>query len=148
MQPITRRHFAGLTLAAGTGTLPVLQSASLNPSTLNTSLGASVKRHNIPAASAMVAGPDRILYHGAFGQRDSGSRVPVTSQSIFRIASMTKPVTAVAAMQLVEREKIKLEDPVAKYLPELENLQSSTASTPMESPASVRPQVRYCCVTS
>jgi len=123
MQPITRRHFAGLTLAAGTGTLPALQAASLNPSTLNTSLGASVKRHSIPAASAMVAGPDRILYHGAFGQRDTGSRVPVTSLSIFRIASMTKPVTAVAAMQLVEREKIKLEDPVAKYLPELENLQ-------------------------
>jgi CubicO group peptidase (beta-lactamase class C family) len=71
----------------------------------------------------MAAGTDRTLYQGAFGSRDSASRTPITSRSIFRIASMTKPLTAVAAMQLVERGKWKLDDPVGKYLPELAQLQ-------------------------
>ncbi|HEY3839259.1 MAG TPA: serine hydrolase domain-containing protein, partial [Bryobacteraceae bacterium] len=47
----------------------------------------------------------------------------ITTQSIFRIASMTKPVTAVATMQLVERGKVKLEEPVATYLPKLSEIQ-------------------------
>lgn len=99
-----------------------MQGASLSPA-LDANLGAAVQRHHIPAAAAIVAGPNAILYHGAFGHRDSASGVPVTTKSIFRIASMTKPVTAVAAMQLVERGKMKLDDPVSTYLPVLENLQ-------------------------
>jgi methyl acetate hydrolase len=122
MHPITRRNFAGLTLAL-TGARLSLDAASVNSATLNTTLGASVKRHAIPAAAAMVANDSSTLYHAAFGHRDPKSRAPVTTQSIFRIASMTKPVTAVAAMQLVERGKLKLDDPVGKYLPELAELQ-------------------------
>ncbi len=118
MQRITRRRFAGLTLAL-TGARLNLHAAT----TLDTTLEASAKRRGIPACAAMVAGPDRVLYQGAFGFRDSQSRVPITTQSIFRIASMTKPVTAVAAMQLVERGKLKLDDPVSKHLPELAGLQ-------------------------
>jgi CubicO group peptidase (beta-lactamase class C family) len=118
MQRITRRRFAGLTLALTGGRLN-LHAAT----TLDTTLEATVKRRGIPACAAMVAGPDRVLYQGAFGFRDSQSRAPITTQSIFRIASMTKPVTAVAAMQLVERGKLKLDDPVSKHLPELTGLQ-------------------------
>jgi CubicO group peptidase (beta-lactamase class C family) len=98
-------------------------AASLKPAAVNTTLAASVKRHAIPAAAAAVATAHGTLYHGAFGQRDSSSHGPVTTQSIFRIASMTKPVTAVAAMQLVERGKLKLNDPVSQYLPNLAELQ-------------------------
>jgi methyl acetate hydrolase len=115
MHRITRRNFAGLTLAAA-GKLRA-------GNTLDTTLDASAKQHAIPACAAMVAGPDRILYQGAFGRRDSQSPTPVTTQTIFRIASMTKAITAVAAMQLVERGKWKLDDPVGKYLPELAQLQ-------------------------
>ncbi len=97
--------------------------AANSDATLDTSLGASVKRHRIPAVAAMVAGADRPLYSGAFGHRDSASSPPITTQSMFRIASMTKPVTAVAAMQLVERGKVKLDDPVSQYLPQLADLQ-------------------------
>jgi CubicO group peptidase (beta-lactamase class C family) len=122
MHRITRRNFAGLTLAAGTAARVPLHAAG-REAALTAALGGSVQRHGIPAAAAMVAGPDHTLYHAAFGQRDTASHTPVTTQSIFRIASMTKPVTAVSAMQLVERGKIKLDDPAAKYLPELENLQ-------------------------
>jgi methyl acetate hydrolase len=122
MPPITRRNFAGLTLALTGARLP-LHAATLKPATLNTTLAASVKRHAIPAAAAVVANANTTLYHGGFGHRDSASRAPVTTQSIFRIASMTKPVTAVSAMQLVERGKLKLDDPIATYLPELADLQ-------------------------
>jgi methyl acetate hydrolase len=115
MHRITRRNFAGLTLAV-TGKLCAADN-------LDATLGASVKRNAIPACAAMVAGPDRILYQGAFGQRDSQAPTPVTTQSMFRIASMTKAITATAAMQLVERGKWKLDDPVGKYLPELAQLQ-------------------------
>jgi len=62
------------------------------------------------------------LYAGAFGTRDS-SGVPAAPDSIFQIASMTKAITTVAALQLVEQGKVKLEEPVSKYLPKLANLQ-------------------------
>ena len=71
----------------------------------------------------MAASADKILYSGAFGTRDS-SGVPVTADSIFRIASMTKAITTTAALQLVEQGKVKLDEPVSKYLPKLANLRS------------------------
>ena len=112
--PITRRAFAGLaTLGA---VAPSVRAAGINE-TLGT-----IRQRGIPAVAAVVAGPNHVHYRGAFGNRDSQSQVPVTTRSIFSIASMTKAVTATAAMQLVERGKLNLQDPVAKYLPELNNL--------------------------
>ncbi len=71
----------------------------------------------------MAATADKVTYTGAFGKRDSKSGVAVTPESIFFIASMTKPVTSVAAMQLVEQGKLKLEEPASTYLPELGKLE-------------------------
>jgi len=70
----------------------------------------------------MVATADKTLYSGAFGTRDS-SGAAVTADSIFAIASMTKAITTTAALQLVEQGKVKLNEPVSKYLPKLANLQ-------------------------
>jgi CubicO group peptidase (beta-lactamase class C family) len=71
-----------------------------------------------------VAATDgKITYQGAFGTRDSASGVKVTPDSIFAIASMTKAVTSVAAMQLVEQGKLKLDQPVSKLVPEFAKLQ-------------------------
>jgi CubicO group peptidase (beta-lactamase class C family) len=70
----------------------------------------------------MVASSDKILYSGAFGKRDAASGVAVQPDSIFQIASMTKAITSAAAMQLVERGKLKLDEPVARHLPELGKL--------------------------
>jgi methyl acetate hydrolase len=86
-------------------------------------LESSLQQHNIPAAVAMAATPDKITYTGAFGKRDSKSGVAVTPDSIFTIASMTKPVTSVAAMQLVEQGKLKLDEPASTYIAELGSLQ-------------------------
>jgi CubicO group peptidase (beta-lactamase class C family) len=117
---MTRRHFTGLAAAFTTG---VARAATTNTTSVRTALSASVKRNGIPAIAACVGSAHGTLYRGAFGTRDSKSRVPVTTQSIFRIASMTKAITAVATMQLVERGKLKLDEPVGRYLPELTNLQ-------------------------
>lgn len=77
----------------------------------------------IPAVTAIVATPDKILYTGAFGKRDGTSGPDVSPNSIFRIASMTKAITTTAAMQLVEQGKVTLDEPVSKYLPALGTLQ-------------------------
>jgi methyl acetate hydrolase len=81
-----------------------------------------IERRKIPCVAAMVASSDQILYSGAFGKRDSASGIDVQPDSIFAIASMTKAVTSVAAMQLVEQGRLKLEEPVARHLPQLAKL--------------------------
>ena len=111
---MTRRDFGQLAFAATTST---------RTTSISTKMAGSVRRNAVPAAAMMVAGPHSTLYRGAFGRRDGKSRIPVTTQSIFAIASMTKAITAVATMQLVERGKLELDAPAEKYLPELENLQ-------------------------
>jgi CubicO group peptidase (beta-lactamase class C family) len=86
-------------------------------------LQTSLQQHKIPAAVAMAATSGKITYTGAFGMRDSKSGVAVTPESLFMIASMTKPITSVAAMQLVEQGKLKLDEPASTYIPELGSLQ-------------------------
>jgi CubicO group peptidase (beta-lactamase class C family) len=86
-------------------------------------LESSLQQHKIPMAVAMAATSSKITYTGVFGMRDSKSGVAVTPESIFMIASMTKPVTSVAAMQLVEQGKLKLDEPASTYIPELGTLQ-------------------------
>ena len=117
MPRISRRHFTGLSVALTGRALPGIAASSGAP------LVGTLKSHAVPAASAMAAGPEKILFQESYGHRDSKRSPAITTQSIFRIASMTKPVTAVATMQLVERGKVKLDEPVATYLPKLAELQ-------------------------
>ncbi len=86
-------------------------------------LQSSLQQHKIPCAVAMATTSTKTTYTGAFGMRDSKSGIAVTPESIFMIASMTKPVTSVAAMQLVEQGKLKLDEPAGSYIPELGSLQ-------------------------
>ena len=58
------------------------------------------------------------LYEGAFGKRDLGKGTDMTLDSVFWIASMTKAMTATAAMQLVEQGKLQLDEPIGKVLPD------------------------------
>src|SRR5690242_10805544 len=92
--------------------------ARSEPSKIDETLRAGIDRRKIPAAVAVAANRTKILYSGAFGKLDENG-TPVALDSIFAIASMTKAVTSVAAMQLVEQGKVKLDEPVAKYLPQL-----------------------------
>jgi CubicO group peptidase (beta-lactamase class C family) len=70
----------------------------------------------------MAATRDRVLYQGAFGRADVEHGRPMTVDALFRIASMTKAVTSVAAMQLYEQGRFALDDPAEQHLPELVNL--------------------------
>jgi CubicO group peptidase (beta-lactamase class C family) len=85
-------------------------------------LAAAVNRGDIPGVVAMAVRADGILYQGAFGTADAGRRRPMTIDALFRIASMTKAITSVAALQLFEQGRFRLDDPAEKYLPELANL--------------------------
>lgn len=71
----------------------------------------------------MVARHDRIIYQGAFGKRDFMSGPDVKVDSMFAIASMTKAITSAAALQLVERGQLGLDEPVSRHLPELADVQ-------------------------
>src|SRR5690242_19588375 len=74
---------------------------------------------DVPGVVAMAATKDGKVYEGAFGKRALPSGVPMTTDSVFWIASMTKAVTSTAAMQQVERGKLGLDRPIAEVLPEL-----------------------------
>jgi CubicO group peptidase (beta-lactamase class C family) len=117
MFPISRREFGGLALALGAQARRLFGAIGIDQT-----LREGLQRRKIPAAAAMVATADKTIYAGAFGKRDSASGVDVKTDSIFFIASMTKAITTVAAMQLIERGSLKLDEPVGKHLPELARL--------------------------
>nr|WP_312017009.1 serine hydrolase domain-containing protein [Bradyrhizobium jicamae] len=71
----------------------------------------------IPGAIVLIQQHGKPVYHEAFGVQDVVSKTPITDQTIFRLASMSKSITAVASMQLLEQGKYKLDDPVSKYIP-------------------------------
>ena len=122
MSTINRRDFARLGLALGAGGWKLFGATS----GLDEALRSGVDKHKIPALTAIVANGEKITYSGAFGKRDAVSGVDVKLDSIFRIASMTKALTTTAAMQMVDKGKVKLDEPIARLLPELGNLQVLT----------------------
>jgi methyl acetate hydrolase len=73
----------------------------------------------IPGVVAMAANGNEVIYQGAFGKRDLSKDDAMTPDSVFWIASMTKAMTAAAAMQLVEQGKLSLDAPIGKVLPDL-----------------------------
>jgi methyl acetate hydrolase len=73
----------------------------------------------IPGVVAMAATGNEVVYQSAFGKRDLAKDDTMTADSVFWIASMTKAVTAAAAMQLVEQGKLSLEGPIGTVLPDL-----------------------------
>jgi CubicO group peptidase (beta-lactamase class C family) len=77
-----------------------------------------VNQGKIGGAVAAIARRGRLAYFETVGFQDLESKTPMTERSVFRIYSMTRPITAVAAMMLHEEGKFALADPVAKYLPE------------------------------
>lgn len=77
----------------------------------------------IPGAVAIAAMRNEIIYQGAFGKRDASKDTTITPDSVFWIASMTKAITAAAAMQLVEQDKLTLDAPLATMLQDLAETQ-------------------------
>jgi CubicO group peptidase (beta-lactamase class C family) len=84
---------------------------------LSDRLNEGVKKGEIPGAVVLIARNGKIVMFDAFGFRDREAKAPMTTDAIFRIASMTKPIVSVAAMMLVEEGKLSLAEPVSKYIP-------------------------------
>ena len=84
---------------------------------LSAFLKTATDRGDVPGVVVAVVNKDGTLYHEAFGVSSTVRRTPMAKDTIFNMASMTKPVTSVAIMMLVDDGKLKLDDEVAKYLP-------------------------------
>lgn len=82
-----------------------------------------VERGAFPGMTVAVARHGQLVYLESFGFADIQTRKPVASDSIFRIYSMTKPVTATAVMMLFEEGKFTLDEPVSKYIPSFKDVQ-------------------------
>ena len=76
----------------------------------------------IPGAMVLIQQHGKPVYKESFGVQDVVSKAPLTDKTIFRLFSMTKAITAVVSMQLLEEGKIKLDDPVSKYIPSFANV--------------------------
>jgi CubicO group peptidase (beta-lactamase class C family) len=111
------------------------------------------ERH-IPGAVVMIQRQGKTLYLESFGWRDEAKKVPMTTDTIFQIYSMTKPITTVAALMLVDDGKLRLDDPVAKYIPafadtkvgvERKNAEGATVLelVPQERPMTIEDLMRH-----
>jgi CubicO group peptidase (beta-lactamase class C family) len=86
-------------------------------------LSQAANAQDVPGVVAMAATDQGVMYEGAFGKREIGKEAAMTADTIVWIASMTKAMTATAAMQLVERGSLQLDSPAAEVVPELSKAQ-------------------------
>lgn len=149
MTLILRRHVAAVavTLCVSTGLAAAELPYASAPEDVGLSserlarigevLSEGMERGEIPGFVALVMRRGKIAYHEAFGVQDPVSGKAMAKDSIFRIYSMTKPITSTAVMILVEEGKIKLSDPIARYLPELGDMTAATNADSAAGPDSV-----------
>jgi CubicO group peptidase (beta-lactamase class C family) len=98
-----------------------------------------------PGAVTMIARNGRVTHFESHGFQDAAKTKPMTKDTLFRLASMTKPIVTTAAMMLVEQGKLKLNDPLALWLPELKDLKVETANgdVPLTRPLWVQDVMRH-----
>jgi CubicO group peptidase (beta-lactamase class C family) len=119
------------TAALAQDTMSVADSASIGFSPgrlmkIDAWYQAQIDAGALPGAVVSIGRNGKVAYMSAVGYQDRGRTIPMRPDAIFWIASMTKPVTSVAAMMLVEEGKLDLDAPVARYLPALEGMQVAT----------------------
>jgi CubicO group peptidase (beta-lactamase class C family) len=126
MKPDSRFRVLLLVLSAvfSIGLLPVPAEDFSPPSSKSivNAVQPFVESHSLAGAVMLVADKDKILSLDAVGFADVGEKKPLRTNSLFWIASQSKPITAAALMMLVDEGKVRVEDPVEKYLPELKDL--------------------------
>ena len=94
---------------------------------LSRAVGAYIDRGQVAGTVTLVARRGKVVHFEAQGERWPEQGAPMTRDTIFRIASMTKPIASVALMTLYEEGRFQLRDPIAKYLPEFAEMQVATA---------------------
>src|SRR5215470_5263405 len=129
------------TMLAALADTAIAQNAPTSAA-LDASLRGALERNGVPGVVALITDRERVLYQSAFGVADVATGRPLAQDALFRIASMTKPVTSVALMQLVEQGRIGLDDPAEKYLPELVGLKVFESFDAKTGDYKVRPATR------
>lgn len=86
-------------------------------------LGRAVAAGEVPGVVAMAVQGEEVIYEGAFGRRALGRDEPMQADSVFWLASMTKPLTTAVALQLVERGRLSLDEPVERRMPEIRRIE-------------------------
>ena len=125
---VTRRELAlsalGSGLLAGCGTLPATESAMAADrlGRIAPALRNEVERGIFPGAVSLVAHRGQTVHHEAVGFLDAAKTQPMPRDAIFRLASMTKPIVSVATLMLVEQGRLKINDSIFTWLPELKDL--------------------------
>jgi CubicO group peptidase (beta-lactamase class C family) len=107
---------------------------------LQRTMHALVDESKLAGVATLVARHGKVVYRDAYGVQDLATRKPVAADTIFRIASMTKPIVGVAMMMLWEQGKWTLDDPVATHIPEFAGLKVATpnGTVPQTSPMTMR----------
>jgi CubicO group peptidase (beta-lactamase class C family) len=103
--------------AAGLGPPPGAELSREKLSAIDDFINAEVAAGKIPGAIVLIQRHGKPVYFKCFGMSDVDKRIPMTVDAIFPIHSVTKTITSVAAMMLIDRRKIALDDPVSKYIP-------------------------------
>jgi CubicO group peptidase (beta-lactamase class C family) len=109
---------------------------------------------NIPGAIVLIQQHGTPVYLEKFGVRDVATKLPMTDDTIFRLYSMSKPITSVAAMMLVDDGKLRFDDPVSKYIPAFtdikvgvekpdENGKQALALEPLKHPITILDLMRH-----
>lgn len=98
-----------------------------------------VARKELPGLVLLVARDGRTVAHQALGSQDLGGRRPMRPDTLFRIASMTKPVTSVATLVLLEEGRLRLDDPLSKFIPAFKGVQVALPGKEGEAPGLGKP---------
>jgi CubicO group peptidase (beta-lactamase class C family) len=139
---ITRRWLTlGLAAAGLLAAAPAPQAADSRTDRIDAVLRQMVEGRSTPGIAVLILENGRPVYQRTLGLRDPRGTAPVAADDLYRMASMTKPITSVAAMILVEDGKIALDDPISKHLPEFASLRVRNADGTVV-PASRPPTVR------
>jgi methyl acetate hydrolase len=117
----------------------VLGFSDAGKAALSKQMADAAGRGNTPGVVEMVVNREGVLFEGAAGKFDIAKGTPMPANAIFVIASMTKPVTSVAIMMLVEEGKLRLDDPVSAYLDGYDKLQVITKFNETDATYETRP---------
>src|SRR5687767_14102960 len=121
------------TLSAGS--VPVAKPEEVGLSTdrlrrVNEAVQRHIAAKNVSGAVTLVARRGRIAHFEAHGMQDLETKKAMPKNGVFRLASMSKPVTGVAVMMLVEEGKIRLSDPVSRFIPEFKGINKVAVPKP------------------
>ena len=106
-------------------------------------LKADVEAKRVPGAVLLIARNGKIAFYDSVGYQDRAAQTPMKKDSIFRVASMSKPITTVAAMILAEENKLDVSAPVAQYLPEFKSVKVGPEGAAPKRPMTVQDLMRH-----